>query len=514
MFIVYRYVLKEHIGPFLFAFAIITSMLVLNFVLQAMPYIVGKGITFRIIIEYISYNLAWIVVMVVPMSVLVSTIMAFGRMASDNEVAALKAGGVSFLSLLIPVVCSTVILTVGLIEFNDKVLPVANHKARVLKKSIQRKRPTLSIEPGVFVEGIDNFSMIVDNKDELGDVVYGVTIIDRTQKDIVRTITADRGTIRIDEGDETMNVMLETGEIHEVNLVHPENYQRIEFSRHRVTVEVENLAMRKEDESFYNDREKNIAQLMEEVRKHKTERDRRLADVVKYVNADPELLLMIEPKHRTLTTRYVTTPSWPDRVNQWFMSLHLSSAADSVRHPIQVHDSVEHRVYELVRDTTYIPVRTAALLASTRDTLRSDSLFQTRSLHAQQVTSSLLAAGNYERLIDQLMVEVNKKYSIPVAGIIFVLLGAPLGIKARRGNLGIAGGISLFFFIVYYFCLTLGEDYADRQALNPFVAMWGINVILGAIGGLLILQTTTEKTLGLQRLAGWVGGFKSRLFRR
>lgn len=513
MFIVYRYVLKEHVGPFLFAFAIITSMLVLNFVLQAMPYIVGKGITFRIIIEYISYNLAWIVVMVVPMSVLVSTIMAFGRMASDNEIAALKAGGVSFLSLLLPIVLATLLLTVGLVEFNDKVLPVANHKARILKKSIQRKRPTLSIEPGVFVEGIDNFSMIVDNKDVLGDVVYGVTIIDRTQKDMVRTIAAERGTIRIDEGDETMNVMLETGEIHEVNLVHPENYQRIEFSRHRVTVEVENLALKKEDESFYNDREKNIDQLMEEVRRHQTERDRRLADVVTYINADPEILRMVEPKHRQLVTRYVTKPLLLERLNLWFISLHLSKA-DSSRYVTQVHDSVEHRVIELVRDSMYIPVRTAALLPQAHDTLLSDSLFQTRSLRAQQVTSSLLAAGNYERLIDQLMVEVNKKYSIPMAGVIFVLLGAPLGIKARRGNLGIAGGISLFFFIVYYFCLTLGEDYADRQALNPFVAMWGINVILGGLGGLLILQTTTEKTLGLQRLVGWLGELKSRIFRR
>lgn len=513
MFIVYRYVLKEHVGPFLFAFAIITSMLVLNFVLQAMPYIVGKGITFRIIIEYISYNLAWIVVMVVPMSVLVSTIMAFGRMASDNEIAALKAGGVSFLSLLLPIVLATLLLTVGLVEFNDKILPVANHKARILKKSIQRKRPTLSIEPGVFVEGIDNFSMIVDNKDVLGDVVYGVTIIDRTQKDMVRTISAERGTIRIDEGDETMNVMLETGEIHEVNLVHPENYQRIEFSRHRVTVEVENLALKKEDESFYNDREKNIDQLMEEVRRHKTERDRRLADVVTYINADPELLRRVEPKHRRLAARYVTEPSLLERLNLWFISLHLSKT-DSSRYVTRVHDSVEHRVIELVQDTTYIPVRTAALLPQANDTLFSDSLFQTRSLRAQQVTSSLLAAGNYERLIDQLMVEVNKKYSIPMAGVIFVLLGAPLGIKARRGNLGIAGGISLFFFIVYYFCLTLGEDYADRQALNPFVAMWGINVILGGLGGLLILQTTTEKTLGLQRLAGWIGDLKSRVFRR
>jgi len=212
--------------------------------------------------------------------------------------------------------------------------------------------------------------------------------------------------------------------------------------------------------------------------------------------------------------RYITQPSWLDLVDRWFMGLHLPHGTDTLGYETQVRASLEERVKAIAKDSAYIPVRTTTLLPERLDSVQRDSLFQTRSLRAQQVTSSLLAAGNYERLIDQLMVEVNKKYSIPVAGLIFILLGAPLGIKARRGNLGIAGGISLFFFILYYFCLTLGEDYADRQALNPFVAMWGINVILGLIGVLLIIQTTTEKTLGFQHVAGWLGSTWKKVVRR
>ena len=83
-----------------------------------------------------------------------------------------------------------------------------------------------------------------------------------------------------------------------------------------------------------------------------------------------------------------------------------------------------------------------------------------------------------------------------MACIVFVMLGAPLGVKARRGNLGIAGGISLFFFIAYYFCLILGENLADRQLLNPFFAMWFMNFILGLLGLILIYQTTTETDFG------------------
>ena len=100
MFIVARYVIREHIGPFFFALALITSMLLLNFVLQAMRYIIGKGISMSVILEFIAYNLAGILVLVVPMSILVATIMAFGRLASDNEVTALKAGGINFFKLI------------------------------------------------------------------------------------------------------------------------------------------------------------------------------------------------------------------------------------------------------------------------------------------------------------------------------------------------------------------------------------------------------------------------------
>ncbi|HNJ73161.1 MAG TPA: LptF/LptG family permease, partial [bacterium] len=268
MFIVSRYVIREHIGPFFFALALITSMLLLNFVLQAMRYIIGKGISMTVILEFIAYNLAGIIVLVVPMSILVATIMAFGRLASDNEVTALKAGGINFFKLIFPVILVACIVTYGVFWFNDEVLPLANHNARVLKKNIQAKRPTLSIEPGVFLEGIENFSMIVENKDELGSTIYGVTIFDKSDRNAQRTITAKRGSIAIEESNDNMILELEEGEIHEYHQGKNDQYQRIIFQKYKVIVAVENLSLKTSDESFRNDREKNIDQLMEEVARH------------------------------------------------------------------------------------------------------------------------------------------------------------------------------------------------------------------------------------------------------
>jgi lipopolysaccharide export system permease protein len=513
MFIISRYILREHIGPFLFSLAIITAMLVLNFVLQAMRYIIGKGISLPVIFEFIIYNLAWIMVLVVPMSMLVSTIMAFGRLSSDNEITALKASGVSFYRLITPVLIMSVIITYGLIEFNDKVLPLANHKARVLKKNIQTKRPTLTIQPGVFMDGIENFSMIIENKDEWGTMIYGITIFDRSNRDVMRTITAIKGNIEIDEIQESMIVYLEQGEIHEVNLRKIQDYQKIKFKSYRVHIPVENLKLKKTDESYYNDREKNISQLMTEVSNRLEEKQRRVESIHKLIEQNPDIVSVLDAKYRSLLENQIIRHSLWDRISDYVMWQHLNDLKDSsnVYKSDQILQTTQHRMHDLITEPgltiiaksdsilKIIPLHNDSIRGKL-SSIQRDSLKNNLTALTQPIMSNIAAAANYQKMIDQLMIEINKKYSIPAACIIFVLLGAPIGVKARRGNLGIAGGISLFFFIAYYFCLVLGEDYGDRQLLNPFFAMWFPNIILGITGVILTYQTASERTLGIHRL--------------
>ncbi len=96
------------------------------------------------------------------------------------------------------------------------------------------------------------------------------------------------------------------------------------------------------------------------------------------------------------------------------------------------------------------------------------------------------------RKINSFMVEVHKKYSIPVACLVFVLIGAPLGVRVHRGGLGVAAGLSVVFFLVYWAFLIGGEDLADRGILTPGIAMWAPNVLLGIIGIYLVRRTVRE----------------------
>ena len=108
------------------------------------------------------------------------------------------------------------------------------------------------------------------------------------------------------------------------------------------------------------------------------------------------------------------------------------------------------------------------------------------------MATELFRIENLDRQIDQYMVEIHKKYAIPMACLVFVLIGVPLGIMARRGGFGTAATLSLGFFVLYYACLIGGEKLADRGFIDPWFGMWSANIIIGLMGLYLTFRTARE----------------------
>ena len=110
--------------------------------------LIGKGLSSWVIIKLVVFNLAWMVVLVVPMSVLVATLMAFGAMSQNNEIAIMKASGISLYRMMLPPFIASIFIALFLVHFNNSIYPDANHAARILMEDISRKKPTLSLEIG------------------------------------------------------------------------------------------------------------------------------------------------------------------------------------------------------------------------------------------------------------------------------------------------------------------------------------------------------------------------------
>lgn len=89
-------------------------------------------------------------------------------------------------------------------------------------------------------------------------------------------------------------------------------------------------------------------------------------------------------------------------------------------------------------------------------------------------------------------VEIHKKYAIALSCLIFVLVGAPVGMMTRTSGVGMAFTVSAVVFLIYYGSLTLGEELADRGTISPFIAMWFSNIIFAATGIYLIVTSVKE----------------------
>ena len=113
---------------------------------------------------------------------------------------------------------------------------------------------------------------------------------------------------------------------------------------------------------------------------------------------------------------------------------------------------------------------------------RADSL-STATATRNRVDRELRRIGTYERSINRYLVEVHKKFSIPVACVVFVVVGVPLGMMARGAGRTVAVVGSLVLFLLYWSSLISGEHLADDGRVPPFLAMWGANIVVGAFGG-------------------------------
>ncbi|OPX34383.1 hypothetical protein B1H10_03790 [candidate division KSB1 bacterium 4484_188] len=441
MFLLARYIIKEHIGPFLFSLAVIMFVFVTKFIVQYIGKIFGKGLSFTTIIEFIYLNLAWMLALAVPMSVLVAALMAFGRLSADNEITILKTSGISLYKIIRPVLFVAVLLTLAMFWFNDRVLPEYNHRARLLFYSISRKKPTLQLEEGVYIT-LGKFSILVDKiqkslgkrvveksdimgpgaPGESADRLEGITIFDRSRSRQQRTIIARYGWLIFDKEKERLVFTLYDGEIHEVNTENYSEYRRLQFSRNVFYIPAPELVFKRSEDTWRGDREMNIKMMRAKVEKFK-----------KSIAGETKTM-------QNVLQEYFLSP---EKLEE-----HLTRTA----------------IPKITPDTSF----------GKKQMLRSKALRKTQST-LQQLKSARKNIDYYQKQIHKYEVEIHKKFSIPFASIVFVLIGAPLGIKARKGSLGVGITFSIGFFLLYWVFLIGGEELADRQIVSPFLAMWMAN---------------------------------------
>lgn len=447
MYILSKHIIRQHIGPFLFGFFIITLLFMLNLVFKELGKVLSKGLDFWVVLEFFALNLAWIVALAVPMGVLLACLMAFGQLSADSEITAIKSSGISIYKIIMPVLIIAAGLTVFLIWFNNYVLPEANYRLSLLARDITMKRPTVNLEPGYLYEEIPDIAIRVETLHEKEglSLVRGVLIQDRSDDNINRTIVARSGEILVNKQSGLLQITLFDGEIHEIQFDKLGQYTKSKFPKYVMTIPIPDMVLQRRESGYRGDRERSAQMMREEIQNNNKLMEKRNENLGKFLD------LQIK--------RYF--PSEKSRVpNEEIGVIVPASLKKSARY---------------------------------KDNLNKQCRINANIL--RRIDAEMDVNRSYELTNKKLSVEIHKKYSIPFACIVFVLIGAPLGIMAHRGSMAVGGAISLVFFIIYWIFLIGGEELADRDMLSPFLSMWLANFIVGGFGAYLMIRTAREAAI-------------------
>jgi len=349
-----------------------------------------------------------------------------------------------------------------LVWFSNDVLPNANQRARSLFIDIRLKKPGFDLKENQFYNGIDNYTFLVKQITDQSDSLHNIMIYQHpTTKREEAYIKAQKGRLESEQAGQTLTLRLKSGSIIRY-LKRRKNHRNVDvveetaFNRYRISFDLSDLAFSKSN-----------------------------------------------PQNRSRNDRTMNIQA-------------MQAVVDSLRNQVQ------HQKQIVVKNTGYITPfyekkrshRNRALQAG-KDSLKDkpyhsrfvtlqylNSKNKQENLH-QMALSSLRSYKSFLGDIDtdthwriskihQYLVEIHKKFSIPIACMIFVMLGAPIGMYTKKGNLGYAALIGTVFLTFYWVSIIQGEKLADRLIISPFTGMWFSDILLGLVGIFLMVKTCTS----------------------
>lgn len=450
----YWFVLKSFVPLFCMTFFICLFIVLMQFLWRYIDELVGKGLTIDLIGELFFYAALSMVPMALPLAILLASLMTFGNLGEHFELTAMKASGVSLLKVMSPLIVLMGIIAVGAFFFQNNVLPIAQTKMYTLLFSVRQKSPELEIPEGVFYDQIPGYNFFVDHKDRLSGTLYEIMIYDMSKGfDNAGIILADSGKLVMTEDKSHLFLKLWEGESFD-------NLKEAGSSMKNVPYRRESF----HDKSILLEFDANFNRLDEEGMRNQ------------YVG-------------KNITELQATI----DSVGRMVDSMGVSYSRTIMEAPRMGVSSVNYRPDESGR-LVEAPVPDVALSKP----LNVDSLLTGPNSAAKvnYVSQALNKAKNmkqeYEfrslvmkeelKTIRRHDIELQKKFTLSFACIIFFFIGAPLGAIIRKGGIGMPLVISVILFIFYYIIDNTGYKMARDGRILVWEGIWLSSAILLPLG--------------------------------
>ena len=430
------FLLKSFIKPFLLTFLSTVFLLLMQFLWKYIDDLVGKGLEFHHIAELLFYASARFIPIALPMSILLSSVLVFGKLGEQYELAALKSSGISLFRIMMPCLLLSFVLAIGSFLFSNYIMPIANLENATKIYEIQKKKPTINIKEGVFYNDFEKFNIRVEKKENNGEDLKNILIYNKTNElDNNHVITAKRGKMKLTKDEKVLELSLFDGYSF-LEITDPKNkneFRRTNFKKNLVRINLETI---------------NAS-----------------------INADE-----LYKGHYAMLNNF-----------------QLSNAIDSLNElnsiKIQTFKKKIKNEYFAKKDTINNP----KIKLKSISNLNFEKQKYNISINKIRSLKSLARVNKNNTDYKQLVIvrhkiEWHRKFSLAFACIIFYLIGAPLGSIIRKGGFGLPVLISVLFFVCYHILNMIGEKSARELSLHAYEGMWLANIICIPLAIILTLK--------------------------
>ena len=451
------FILRSFIGPFIAILLVVVFILMMQFLWLYIDELVGKGLSLKVILEFLGWGAATLLPLSLPLATLLASMMTLGTMGENNELLAIKAAGISLQRVLIPLGVVCAIVSVGAFFISNDLIPLAYNKIFTLRDDIGKTKEEIKIPTGTFYNGIDGYILRVKDRNEETGMMHDVMVYNHTSGKGNTSLTlADSALMKMSEDKSFLTFTLYNGSNYEET--NTKKYrdttlqlQKIEFAKQEMLIPLENYAFQKSDSSRFDDEVKsmNLKQL-----KHGQDSIGRLSDTAKFNNVKAFLA--------TRTLRY---------------SNQLDSAGRAKRTtPFETEDiltwaKLEENIRALEKAKSNAEEMQLSLTSYSRDTY------------------------HFVFTLRRIDIEILKKFALSVACLIFFFIGAPLGALIRKGGLGTPAIISILFFVAYWVIDISGTKLARDGAVDAFTGVFISTYILFPTGIFLTWKAINDSSL-------------------
>ena len=471
-----KFVLKSFVGPFTAILLVVVFILMMQFLWLYIDELVGKGLSLKVILEFLMWGICTILPLAIPLATLLASMMMVGGMAENNELMAIKSTGVSLARILAPMMIASAVIAVGAFFVGDRLVPKAYNEIFTLRDDISRTKNEIKIPSGVFYDGIDGYIMRVGDQDKESGMMYDVMVYDHTSGSGNNAMTiADSATIRMGRAKDYLVFTLHNGSNYQENNVRKFRdttieLQRVDFTRQELIIPLKNYSFEKSDSNRFGDQIKSmtIAQLQEGQ----------------------------DSLRRTASDNH-------DR--------HLRSMSKS-------------GVFLLRQQLDTASHSGATVLYSNPDFLKWDSIGdEVKALGNAKVKANdmIMELTNYSRDVGECFfflrrtdIELLKKYAQALACLLLFFIGAPLGALIRKGGLGSSAIVSVLFFVLYWVVDISGTKLARDGAIDAATGAFVSAYVLAPIGAFLTWKAVNDSELfNMDQLKSWRRRVWSRIVR-